>query len=99
LKKSKFPKKVRLVDVAIVAASVLAAAGFWTRNILLIAMIIPAAMVLVANKAATKEERDRRESLSVRSFAFSLFIPIVIIFAMAIYFIGRLVPVIIENWQ
>ena len=85
--------------MAIIAASVLAAAGFWTRNILLIALIIPAGIVLVTNKATTKEERDRRESLSLKSLAFSLFIPIVIIFAMVIYFIGKLLPIIVSNWQ
>jgi hypothetical protein len=99
LKKLKLPKKIKLVDVAIIAASVLAAAGFWTRNILLIALIIPAGIVLVTNKATTKEERDRRESLSLKSLAFSLFIPIVIIFAMVIYFIGKLLPIIVSNWQ
>jgi heme O synthase-like polyprenyltransferase len=92
-------KKIKLVDAAIVAASILAAAGFWTRNIVLIALIIPAGIVLVTSKATTREERERRESLSLKSFAFSLFIPIIIIFAMVIYFIGRLVPMIIESWQ
>ena len=92
-------KKIRLIDVAIVAASVLAAVGFWTRNILLIALIIPAGIVLVTSKATTKEERDRREALTLKSLAFSLFIPIVIIFTLVIYFFGKLVPIIIENWQ
>ncbi|CAB1057551.1 hypothetical protein D1BOALGB6SA_2304 [Olavius sp. associated proteobacterium Delta 1] len=99
MKNIRLLKNIRLVDVAIVAASVLAAAGFWTRNILLIALIIPAGIVLVTSKATTKEERDRRESLSLKSLAFSLFIPIIIILAMVIYFIGKLVPTIIENWQ
>jgi hypothetical protein len=43
-------KKIKLVDAAIVAASILAAAGFWTRNIVLIALIIPAGIVLVTSK-------------------------------------------------
>ena len=73
-------ERITLVDIAIVAASVLAAAGFWTRNIFLLALIIPAGILLVKHKAATKEERDRRETLSLTSLAISLFIPIVIIF-------------------
>ena len=97
--KSNIFKKIKLVDIAIVSASILAATGFWTRNIFLIALIIPAGIVLVTSKATTREERDRRESLSLRSFAFSLFIPIVIIFAMAVFFIGKLVPVILKSWQ
>ena len=92
-------KKVRLVDVAIVAASVLAAAGFWTRNILLIALIIPAGIILVKHKAATKKERDRREALSLYSLAVSLLMPIIIVFVLIIYFILKIIPVIIENWQ
>ena len=91
--------KIRLVDTAIVAASVLAAAGFWTRNIILLALIIPAGIILVKHKAATKAERDRRESLSLYSLAISLFIPIIIIFFLIIYFFWKIIPVIIENWQ
>ena len=92
-------KKIRLVDVAIVAASALAAVGFWTRNILLIALIIPAGIILVKHKATTQQERDRREALSLYSLAVSLFIPIIIIFALISYFILKLIPVVIENWQ
>ena len=99
MKALKTIKTIRLVDVAIVAASVLAAAGFWTRNILLIALIIPAGIILVKHKATTQQERDRREALSLYSLAVSLFIPIVIIFALIIYFILKLIPVVIENWQ
>ena len=92
-------KNIRLVDAAIVAASVLAAAGFWARNILLIALIIPAGIILIKHKAATREERDRRETLSLYSLAISLFVPIIIIFALIIYFILKIVPVVIDSWQ
>jgi uncharacterized membrane protein YphA (DoxX/SURF4 family) len=92
-------KRIRLVDVAIVAASVLAAAGFWTRNILLIALIIPAVVILVTHRATTREERERRETLSLYSLAISLFIPIIIIFALIIYAILKIIPLIIDNWQ
>lgn len=92
-------KRIRLVDVAIVAASVLAAAGFWTRNILLIALIIPAVVILVTHRATTREERDRRETLSLYSLAISLFIPIIIIFSLIIYAILKIIPLIIDNWQ
>ena len=92
-------KKIRLVDVAIVAASILAAAGFWTRNMLLIALIIPAGIILIKHKSTTREERDRREALSLYSLAVSLFIPIIIIFALISYFFLKLIPIVIENWQ
>jgi hypothetical protein len=92
-------KRIRLVDVAIVAASVLAAAGFWTRNILLIALIIPAVIILVTPRTTTREERDRRETLSLYSLAISLFIPIIIIFSLIIYAILKIIPLIIDNWQ
>ena len=92
-------KSVRLVDLAIVAASVLAAAGFWTRNILIIALLIPAGIILVKHKATTREERDRREALSLNSLAVSLLIPIIIIFSLIVYFILKIIPLIIENWQ
>ena len=92
-------KKVKLVDIAIVAASVLAAAGFWTRNIFLIALIIPAGIILAKHKATNREERDRRETLSLYSLAISLFIPIIIIFALIIFFILKIIPIVIDNWQ
>jgi 4-hydroxybenzoate polyprenyltransferase len=92
-------KSVRLVDVAIVAASVLAAAGFWTRNLLLIALIIPAGIILVKHKASSQKERDRREALSLYSLAVSLLVPIVIIFSLIVYFILKIIPVIVDNWQ
>lgn len=92
-------KRIRLVDVAIVAASVLAAAGFWTRNILLIALIIPAVVILVTHRATTREERERRETLSLYSLAISLFVPIIIIFPLIIYAILKIIPLIIDNWQ
>jgi hypothetical protein len=92
-------KRIRLVDVAIVAASVLAAAGFWTRNILLIALIIPPVVILVTHRTTTREERDRRETLSLYSLAISLFIPIIIIFSLIIYAILKIIPLIIDNWQ
>lgn len=92
-------KRIRLVDVAIVAASVLAAAGFWTRNILLIALIIPPVVILVTHRTTTREERDRRETLSLYSLAISLFIPIIIIFSLIIYAILKIIPLIIDSWQ
>lgn len=92
-------KSVKLVDVAIVAASVLAAAGFWTRNIVLIALIIPAGIILVKHKATTQAERDRRETLSLYSLAISLLIPIIIIFSLIIFVILKFIPVIIDSWQ
>ena len=92
-------KKIRLVDMAIVAASILAAAGFWTRNIFLIALIIPAGIILVKHKATTQEERDRREALSLYSLAISLFVPIIIIFTLIVYTIIKFIPLIIASWQ
>jgi hypothetical protein len=92
-------KKIKLVDLAIVSASILAAAGFWTRNIVLLALIIPAGIVLVKHKATTRAERDRRETLSPYSLAISLFIPIVIIFGFMIYFILKIIPIVIDSWQ
>lgn len=98
MKKHNLFNSIKRVDAAIVAASILAAIGFWTRNIILIAMVIPLGVYIVTHKAKTKAEKDRRESLALRSFAASLFIPIIIVFILTVIFIIRIVPKILEAW-
>ena len=96
LKRPSLIKSIRPVDVAIVAAAILGAIGFWIRNIILIALAIPLGIYVVSHKAKTKAEKDRRENLALRSFAVSLFIPIIIVFILVIIFIIRIVPEIIS---
>jgi len=98
LRRPNFLKSIKLVDVAIVTASILAAIGFWMRNIILIAMVIPLGIYIVTHKAKTKAEKDRRESLALRSFAASLFIPIIIVFILIVIFFIKIVPRIISAW-
>jgi hypothetical protein len=92
-------KKIRRIDTAIVAISILAAIGFWTRNLLIIALLIPAGIYVIKHKAATKEEQERRQALSLKSFAVSLIVPILIVFSLIVFLLIRLIPLIIENWQ
>jgi heme O synthase-like polyprenyltransferase len=92
-------RKIGLIDVALVAAAVLTAIAFWTRNIIVIALLMPAGIVLVRHRADTKEEKDRREALATKTFTLSLLLPIVLITVLAIYFLVKTVPLIIRYWQ
>jgi hypothetical protein len=94
-----FLRKIGLIDVALVATAVLTALAFWTRNIVAIALLIPAAIILVRHRADTREEKDRREALATKTFMLSLLLPIVLIMGLALYFIVKTVPLIIQNWH
>jgi hypothetical protein len=95
----RFFRKIGLIDVALVAAAVLTAIGFWTRNIIAIALLIPAGILLVRHRADTKEEKDRREALVTKTFMVSLLLPIMLVMALVAYFLFQIVPLIIRNWQ
>jgi hypothetical protein len=95
----RFSRKIGLIDVALVTAAVLTAIAFWTRNIIAIALLIPAGIMLVRHRADTKEEKDRREALATKTFMLSLLLPIVLIMGLALYFLVKTVPLIIQNWQ
>ena len=82
-----------------VATAILTAIAFWTRNILFIALLIPAGISLVRHRADTKKEKDRREALATKTFMLSLLLPIVLIMTLAIYFLVKTVPLIIRFWQ
>lgn len=90
---------IRLIDVAVVAVAVLTAVAFWTRNIVAIALLIPSGIALLRYRARTQAEKNRREALAVKSFAISLLLPIIVIMCAVIYFLIKLVPVIIAAWQ
>ena len=85
--------------MALVATAVLTAIAFWTRNIVFIALLIPAGILLVRYRADTRDEKDRRESLATRAFMLSLLLPIVLITGLALYFLVKTVPLIIRFWQ
>ena len=85
--------------MALVAAAVLTAIAFWTRNIIVIALLIPAGIVLVRHRADTKEEKDRREALATKALMLSLLLPIVLVMSLVIYFLVKTVPLIIRYWQ
>ena len=92
-------RKIGLIDVALVATAVLTALAFWTRNIVAIALLIPAGIMLVRHRADTKEEKDRREALATKTFMLSLLLPIFLIVGLAIFFLVKTVPLIIHDWQ
>jgi hypothetical protein len=92
-------RKIGLIDVALVATAVLTAIAFWTRNIVFIALLIPAGILLVRHRADTRDEKDRREALATRAFMLSLLLPIVLITGLALYFLVKTVPLIIRFWQ
>ncbi len=94
-----FFRKIGLIDVALVATAILTAIAFWTRNIIFIALLIPAGIMLVRYRADTKKEKDRREALATRSFMLALLLPIVLIMGLALTFLVRIVPLIIRYWQ
>ncbi len=94
-----FFRKIGLIDVALVATAILTAIAFWTRNIIFIALLIPAGIMLVRYRADTKKEKDRREALATRSFMLALLLPIVLIMGLALTFLVKIVPLIIRYWQ
>ena len=94
-----FLRKIGLIDVALVATAILTAIAFWTRNIVVIALLIPAGIMLVRYRADTIEEKDRREALATKTFMLSLLLPIVLITGLALYFLVKTVPLIIRYWQ
>ncbi len=94
-----FLRKIGLIDVALVATAILTAIAFWTRNIIVIALLIPAGIILVRHRADTKKEKDRREALATKTLMLSLLLPIVLIMGLALYFLVKTVPLIIQNWQ
>lgn len=91
--------KQRLIDAAIVAAAFLTAVAFWTRNIIAIALLLPAGILLIRHRSRDKQEQQRRETLALHSLAISLILPIVVVLAVIFYFLWTLVPEIIANWQ
>ena len=99
MKRTNFLKHIRFIDVVIVAISILAAIGFWTRNVWVLVLLIPAAIIVIKHKAASKEEKDRREALSLKSFAVTLVVPIIIVFGLIVFLIVKLIPLIIASWQ
>jgi hypothetical protein len=92
-------RKIGLIDVALVATAILTAVSFWTRNIIFIALLIPAGIILVRHRADTKKEKERREALATKTFMLSLLLPIVLITGLALYFLVKTVPEIIRYWQ
>jgi heme/copper-type cytochrome/quinol oxidase subunit 2 len=94
-----FFRKNGLIDVALVATAILTAIAFWTRNIIFIALLLPAGIMLVRHRADTSEEKDRREALATKTFMLSLLLPIVLIMGLAVYFLVKTVPLIILYWQ
>ena len=85
--------------MGLVATAILTAIAFWTRNIIVIALLIPAGIMLVRHRADTKEEKNRREALATKTFMLSLLLPIVLVMGLAIYFLVKTVPLIIRYWQ
>jgi hypothetical protein len=94
-----FFRKNGLIVGALVATAILTAIAFWTRNIIAIALLIPAGIILVHHRADTKEEKERREALATKTFMLSLLLPIVLITGLALYFLVKTVPLIIRYWQ
>jgi hypothetical protein len=91
--------KQRLIDATIVAAAFLTAIAFWTRNMIAIALLLPAGILLVRHRARSKAERQRREALALHSLAISLILPIIVVLALIFYFLWNLIPEIIVHWQ
>jgi hypothetical protein len=77
----------------------LTAIAFWTRNLIAIALLLPAGILLVRHRARSKAERQRREALALHSLAISLILPILVVLALIFYFLWNLIPEIIAHWQ
>jgi hypothetical protein len=95
----RFLRKLRWLDAAVVALAALTALAFWTRNLLLIAVLIPSGIWIYKRRGKTRAERERLEALSLRSLAVSMLLPILLTIAAVVYFFWKIIPMIIENWQ
>lgn len=89
----------RLIDAAIVSAAFLTAAAFWTRNILAIALLLPAGILLIRHRSRDNAEQQRREALALHSLAISLLLPILVVLGLIFYFLWTLIPEIVAHWQ
>ena len=91
--------KTLLINFCIIASPVLLIIVYFTGEYLL---FIPAAIMAIyvhKNKSITKQEKDRREDLSNKSFAASLFIPIIVIFVILIFVLIKIIPLILKSYQ
>lgn len=89
-----------LVNVAIFLNGGLAALVFFTHDLRLFLVLFPLIFFTYKYKAKTKEEQERREDLSNKSFVFFLLIPaslILIVFIIILFW--KLVPAIIQNYS
>ncbi|MCP3930931.1 MAG: hypothetical protein GY705_17740 [Bacteroidetes bacterium] len=91
--------KVGIVEIAIILEGILLGLIFITHSLWLFIPLIIVGIYCYAHKAKTKEETERRESISNQAFAFGLLIPVFLIIGFFTWLIVKLIPVIINNWQ
>ena len=92
-------RNIRLIDIAVFVAAGLAAFVFWTHDVIGGLLLIPLIIYIAVNKPKSKLEKERREELEGKSFAFFMVLPIGILLLIIIYVFWKLLPVIIGSWQ
>ena len=99
LQKTISKNDTKLLNFCIIASPVLLIIGYFTGQYWL---FVPAVVMVIyahKNKAKTKQEKERREDLSNKALAASLFIPIIVIFLMLIFVLMKIVPLVLKNYQ
>ncbi len=89
----------KLLNFCIIVSPVLLIIGYFTGQYWL---FIPAVVMVVyvhKNKAKTKKEGERREDLSNKALAASLFIPIIVIFFVLIFVLIKIIPLVLKSFH
>jgi len=88
-----------LINSALILSAFSFIAAIITRDLWPIIILIPSTIYLHRHKAKTKEEEDRRDNLSIKSYSIALLLPAGLILIVLMYlFFWKLAPIIVSNW-
>jgi hypothetical protein len=80
------------INFALIIISAGAALWFWLGPYWSALVIFPALLYLRKNKPETEEEKEKRDDLSAKSFAFFALLPVAIILLFCLYIILKVIP-------
>jgi hypothetical protein len=96
LRKSRSSKL--LINISIIVNVFTLVSYVFVHDIRLLALAIPGTIYLAKNKAATKDEKERRTWVQIKSGTFFLILPAGLILIFILYFLIRVIfPEIMKN--